>query len=73
MAIRLPLEKYLHTNSAWRPPCHDVHKISLPLLTLPGKVAITGNAELADAHARRGSAEFRVSHKAAHNCYNIKH
>ena len=67
------LGKILAHKVSLRTPCHDIYKISLPLLTLSGKVTITGNAELADVHARRGGAEFRVSHEAAHNCYNIKH
>ena len=55
------------------PPCHDIHKIGLTLLAGLCKIAVTGNAETADIHARRGGAELRIRHKAAHDSGNIKH
>ena len=67
------LGKILAHKVSLRTPCHDIYKISLPLLTLSGKVTITGNAELADVHARRGGAQLWISDKSAHDRYNVEH
>ena len=55
------------------PPCDNIDKISLSLLTLADKAAVTRNSETAHICAVLGSSELWISNQPPHNCYNIQH